>query len=178
MNAQSRRRTVVQVDLRLRNRRFLLSEMGRQCLPQFRCHGFDVLASTERVLFEIRAGARVVADIEAANADGVGPAGIGIRNGVVGEDAVLSAIFNSKPARFGPFPAEADLFFAEHAVRLRSPRRRAEKDIRRFGGDGGECIHQNATLVAILCKIRDIQFRNCNVPEYRWSGPNGNCHPE
>ena len=85
---------VVEVDLRPRDGGLLLLEVRRQFVLEVVEDGLDVLAGAERVGLEVRAGAGVVADLEPADGDRVLPAGLGVGDAVVGEDAVLAEVLD------------------------------------------------------------------------------------
>src|SRR5262249_27033923 len=106
---------VVEVHLGPRDGRLAALQRGRRLGAQGGEYALDVLTGAKRVGAEIGAGTAVVADLEAADADAVLPAGGGVADLVVAEDAVAAEVLDDELPLDRPLPPDIDLFFAEHA---------------------------------------------------------------
>jgi hypothetical protein len=105
---------IVEVNLWPRDGCFFLLEMSGEIDLERIDYSLDVFACAERIGFEIRAIASIVAEVEAADGNGVLAAGIGIGNAIIREYAILAKILNLKLASLGPLAAKINLFLAKH----------------------------------------------------------------
>src|SRR5204863_8996926 len=95
------------------------AQLGRGLVAQGGEDGFDVLAGAQGVGAEVGALAGVVADVEAADADPVLPAGGRVGHLVVAEDAVAAQVLDLELLRGRPLAPDVNLLFAEHRAALR-----------------------------------------------------------
>ena len=63
---------------------------------------------------KIGAGAGIVADLEAADADAILAAGGRVGDLVIAEDAIAAEVLDAELPFHGALAADVDLFFAEH----------------------------------------------------------------
>src|SRR5262249_47649047 len=126
----------------------------------------DVLAGAEGVGAKVGAGAGVVADLEAADADAVLAAGGRVAHLVVAEDAVAAEVLDAELALHRPPAAQVGLFFPEHVrpgllvptlLRGNALTRRSASPPRRAGGT-------SATGVAMASATRSVASAGSHAP--------------
>ena len=108
MQAQTQLFAVAQVDFRLRNGGFAAAQLRRRLFAQRGEDGFDVFASAECVGAKVGAFTGIVADVEAANADTILPAGLGIGDLVIAENAIAAEVLNAELALHASLAPDVD----------------------------------------------------------------------
>src|SRR5262249_35833992 len=114
-----------------------LAHLPGHLLAGGREDAFDVFASAERVGAVVGALAGVVADVEAADGDAVLPAGGGVGDLVVAEDAVAGEVVDAELLAGGALAADVDLLLPQHGSLLGE-----EERTRAFGTRTRRAAHE------------------------------------